>query len=81
MTVYITHATLICGKIRILTPLWIDFELPITVNVWSVALDDQLTNHFIIKGCLKGEVHLQFLHKELQLLEDMFLNKQGCMYS
>jgi hypothetical protein len=69
-----------CGKIRILTPLWSDFELQFIVNVWCAVWDVQLTGHFIFKGCLKGQMHLQFLHEEFQILEDVFLNRRGCMY-
>jgi hypothetical protein len=62
-----------CCKIRFLTPLWSDSELQFIVNVWCAVWDVRLTGRFIFKGCLKGEMHLQFLHEEFQLLEDVFL--------
>lgn len=76
----IIHTILLCGKIRILTPLWSNSELQFIVTVWCAVWDVQLTSHFIFNGCLKGEMHLQFLHEEFHLLEVMCLNRQGCMY-
>jgi len=75
----IIHTVLLCGKIRILTPLRSDSELHFIVNVWCAVWDVHLTGQFVLKVCLKGEIHLQFLHEEFQLLEDVFLNRQGCM--
>lgn len=48
--------------------------------MWCAVWDVHLTGHFVLKVCLKGEIHLQFPHEEFQLLEDVFLIRQGCMY-
>jgi len=58
-----------------------NFQLCFSVNVWCAVLDDQLIGPLILEGHLTGEAYLQFLHEELpRLLEDVHLNKRGCMY-
>ena len=47
----------------------------------GAVLDDQLIGPFILEGCLTGEAYFRFLQEELpQLMEDVPLNKRGCMY-
>jgi hypothetical protein len=58
-----------------------NFQLHFSVSVWCAVLHDHLTGHFNFEGYLTGEEYLQFLQEEFpHLLEDVFLNKQGCMY-
>ena len=49
--------------------------------MWCAVLDDQLIGPFILEGRLTGQTYLRFLQEELpQLLEDVPLDKQSCMY-
>ena len=66
-TVPIIHATLMCGQMRIPTPLWKKKQLSTTfsVNVWCAVLDDQLIGPFILEVRLTGEAYLRFLQEEL----------------
>ena len=81
-TVSIIHTTLMCGQMRIPTPLWkATFNYVLVSNVWCAVLDDQLIGPFILEVCLTGEAYFRFLQEELpRLLEDVPLNKRGRMY-
>jgi len=58
-----------------------NFQQRFSVNVWCAVLDDQLIGPFILRGRLTGEAYLRFLQEELpRHLEDVPLNKRGCMY-
>ena len=58
-----------------------NLQLHFSVNVWCAVLDDQLIGPFILESRLTGEAYLRFLQEELpRLLEDVPLNKRGCMY-
>ena len=81
-TVSIIHTILMCGQMRIAhATVESNFQQRFSVNVWCAVLDDQLIGPFILEGRLTGEAYLRFLQEELPpLLEDVPLNKQGCMY-
>jgi len=58
-----------------------NFQQRFSVNVWCAVLDDQLIGPFTLEGRLTGEAYLRFLQEELpRLMEDVLLNKRGCMY-
>jgi len=58
-----------------------NFQQCFSVHVWCAVLDNQLIGPFILEGRLTGEVYLRFLQEELpRLVEDVPLNKRGCMY-
>ena len=58
-----------------------NFQQRFSANVWCAVLDDQLIGPFILEGRLTGEAYSRFLQEELpQLMEDVPLNKRGCMY-
>jgi len=58
-----------------------NFQQRFSVNVWCAVLDNQLIGPFILEGHLTGEAYLRFLQEELpRLMEDVPLNKRGCMY-
>ena len=58
-TVSIIHTTLMCGQIRIRTPLWkASFNNVLVSSVWCAVLDDQLIGPFFLEGRLTGEAYL-----------------------
>jgi len=58
-----------------------NFQQRFSVNVWCAVKDDQLIGPFILEGRLTGEAYFRFLQEELsRLMEDVPLNKRGCMY-
>ena len=58
-----------------------NFQQRFSVNVWCAVLDNQLIGPLILEGRLTGEAYLRFLQEELpRLMEDVPLNKRGCMY-
>ena len=80
-TVSIIHTILMCGEMRIPTPLLKATFNNVSVSVWCAVLDDQLIGPFILEGHLTGETYLRFLQEELpQLLEDVPLDKRSHMY-
>jgi len=58
-----------------------NFQQRFIVNVWCAVLDDQLISPFNLEVRLTGEAYLRFLQEEMpRLMEDVPLNKRGCMY-
>ena len=80
-TVSIIHTTVMCGQMRIPTPLSKATFNNVLVSMCCAVLDDQLIGPFILEGRLTGEAYLRFLQEELpRRLENVTLNKRGRMY-
>ena len=74
-TVSIIHTTVMCGQMRIPTPMW-KATFNVLVSVWCAVLDDQLVGPFILEGRLTREAYLRFVQEELpRLLEDVPLQR------
>ena len=58
-----------------------NFQLRFSVNVWCAILDDQLIGPFSFEARLTGGAYIRLLQEELpRHLEDVPLNKRGCMH-